>query len=106
MDLTQLIITAITALGASITTYIATRGKTEAEVLVASVSRDEMVLSHYDKMVDQLQEEVSNLRRENEELRLHNFQLERDILEANRSIFEVSKELAVLKEWITENMPR
>jgi TolA-binding protein len=76
-----------------------------AASIEAGVAREANALTHYEKIVDQLQEEVSRLRQENDELRRNNLQLEKDVLDMNRHIFDLTVKMSELQELVNKLHP-
>lgn len=106
MDWTAIVTATVAAVsGAGVGVFGARSKKSEAAMTVA-VGKDEIVLVHYDKIVDQLQEEVKNLRGENTTLRASNLQLEKDMLDLNRQVFALTSEITNLKKWMADNLEK
>jgi predicted RNase H-like nuclease (RuvC/YqgF family) len=97
---TSLIPIVLTAIGSGAVGVYAAKAKKDTDELAVVTSKDEIVLVHYDKIVDQLQEEVARLRSENEELRRHNMELEKSMLDMNKQVFELTKQLEELKSFV------
>lgn len=104
MDITTIVTAAISALSGAGVGVFASRSKRDTDTLAVEVSKDEVVLVHYDKIVDQLQEELARLKQENEELRQRNLDLEKELLEMNKKLFELTKEMNDMKIWLAKNL--
>lgn len=93
-NLIQGVITVLAGAGLG---FYKARNKKQSDNMSAATRQDEVVLVHYDKIVDQLQEEVVRLTKQNAELSKANHHLERSVLNLNRQVMDLSRQVEELK---------
>jgi len=96
----EIMIAAISALGGGSVGAFTARQSKQASIIEADVVKEGTVLTHYDKIVDQLQEEVLILRAENAQLRSNNNALEREVIDMQREMLTLSRTVADLQDKI------